>query len=144
MIEKYFKDYTNKYHNMKQALKRYIEAKEDLYHLTGVKIDDMPKGNGKALGFDDLLINIEKLNNDYITKFKKYEEEKEKCKQDINKLDDPISRAIIEYTYLNFEDNKTISISLKKYHSKDYSLGYIKRLKSKAIEQFEKIVTKSN
>ena len=144
MIEKYFKDYTDKYHDMKKALKRYIDAKQDFYSLTGVKIDDMPKGNGKAMGFDDLLINIEHLNNDYIIKYKKYEEERTRCKQDIDKLDDPISKAIIEYAYLDFEDNKAMSISLKEYHNKDYSLGYIKRLKLRAIEQFTRIVSKSN
>ena len=129
---------------MKKALKRYIDAKTDFYHLTGVKLDDMPKGNGKALGLDDLLINIEQLSNDYISKNKDYEEAKAKCKKDIDKLENPIYRVIIEYAYLNFEDNKTISNSLKEYHNKDYTLGYIKILKSRAASKLEEIITKYN
>lgn len=144
MIEEYFKNYTNQYHEMKKALKRYVDAKTDFYHLTGIKYDDMPKAKGKVLGLDDLMINVEQLNNDYLIEYKKYEEEKEKCKKDINKLEHPIHKAIIEYAYLNFEDNKTMAYSLKEYHNKNYSLGYVKILKTRAVAKFEKIITKYN
>ena len=143
MIEKYFKEYTDKYHAMQKALKLYANAKEDFYHLTGVNIDDMPKGK-VALGFDDLLGNIEELNNEYIRRKEEYEEEKARCKKDIEELDNPIYRAIIEYAYINFESNKQIMESLKEYHNKDYSLGYIKILKSRAIKKFKKLITKNN
>lgn len=144
MIEEYFKECTNKYHEMQKALKRYVNAKENFYNLTGIKLDDMPKGNQKPMGFDDILGNIEELNIEYIKRKEEYEEEKNKCKQDIEKLDNPIYRAIIEYAYINFESNKMIMEALKEYHNKDCSLGYIKILKSRAIDKFRKLITKNN
>lgn len=143
MIEKYFKECTDKYHEMQKALKLYTNAKEDFYHLTGINIDDMPKGK-KPLGFDDLLGNIEQLNNEYIKRKEDYEEEKAKCKKDIEELENPIYRAIIEYAYINFESNKKIMESLKEYHNKECSLGYVRLLKSKAIKKFVKIIKKYN
>lgn len=144
MVEEYFKECTNKYHEMQKALKRYVNAKDDFYHLTSINIDDMPKGNQKPRGLDDLLGNIEELNNEYLKRKEEYEVEKQKCKKDIDRLDNPIYRAIIEYSYINFETNKMIAESLKEYHNKDYSTGYIKLLKSKAIAKFKKIITKYN
>lgn len=144
MIDKYFENCTTKYHEMKKALKRYVNAKEDFYHLTGVNIDDMPKGNNKPLGFDDLLGDIEELNTEYIKRKEEYEEEVNKCKHDIDRLENYIFRAIIEYAYINFEDNKKLAESLNEYHNKDYSLGYIKILKSRAVSKFEKIITEYN
>ena len=129
---------------MKKALKRYLDATQDFYTLTGIKLDDMPKTKGKALGLDDLLANIEQLNLEYIARNKEYQEERNKCKKDIDKLENPIYRTIIEYTYLNFENNKEIAKSLKEYHNKDYTLGYLRILKSKAISKFEKMITKNN
>lgn len=144
MVEEYFEDYTNKYYEMKKALKRYIEAKEDYCHLTGINYDDMPKGKQKPLGLDDLLSNIEQLSNEYIARSKELEEAEEKCRRDINKLKNPIHRAIIEYAYLNFENNKDIAESLKEYHNKSYSLGYIKILKSRAVSKFAELITINN
>lgn len=142
MIEKYFEDYKNKYHEMKRALKTYIDAKSDFYTLTGINYDTMPKGNKKPIGLDDLLVNLEKLSNYYLKLQKEYEEIKERCKRDIDKLENPISRAIMEYAYLNFETNKKISCSLKEFHDRDYTVGYIKTLKAKAKEEFKDIITK--
>ena len=144
MVEEYFEDYTNKYYEMKKALKRYIEAKEDYYHLTGVNIDDMPKGNSKPLGLDDLLGNIEQLSNEYIARSKELEEAEAKCRKDISKLKNPMHRAIIEYAYLNFESNKEIAESLAEYHNKNYSLGYIKILKFRAVNKFIELITDNN
>ena len=67
-VEKYFEEYTTKYHEMKKALKRYLDAKSDFYYLSGTKYDDMPKGNSKSLGLDDLMSNIEELNITYPVK----------------------------------------------------------------------------
>lgn len=144
MVEEYFEDYTNRYYEMKKALKRYIEAKEDYYHLTGINLDDMPKGNQKPLGLDDLLGNIEQLNNEYIARKKELEEAEEKCRRNINKLKNPIYRAIMEYAYLRFESNKDIAESLNEYHNKNYSLGYIKILKSRATSKFIELITNNN
>lgn len=144
MIEEYFEDYTNKYYEMKKALKRYIEAKEDYYHLTGINIDDMPKGNQRPLDLGDLLVNIEQLCSEYKARDKELKEVMDKCERDIGKLKNPIHRAIIEYAYLNFESNKEIAESLKEYHNKNYSLGYIKILKSRAVNKFEELITNNN
>ena len=144
MIEKYFKDYTDKYHEMKKALKEYIDAKQNFYTLTGINYDDMPKAQSKNLGIDDLMVRVETLMERYIEKCNEYELAKEKCKKDIERLDNPIHKAIIEYAYLNFEDNKKLANSLKEYHNKDYSLGYIPILKLRVIEKFEKMIIKYN
>lgn len=146
MVEKYFESYTNKYDAMQDVLKELVDAKQSFYSLTGIDYDDMPKGNKKPLGFDDLLGNIENLEKEYITRKREYEEEKEKYKKDIDGLEElsKIHKTIIKYAYLDFESNKTITDSLKKYHNKDYSLGYVKILKSNATNKFRKLITKYN
>lgn len=140
MIEKYFSEYTRLYHDMKKALKRYVDAQSDFYTLTGIRYDDMPKAKGKSLGFDDLMIKIEELYNVYLELYENSEKEREKCLNDINKLSNPIHRVIIEYAYLNFESNKEIALSLQEYHNKSYSLSYISEIKTTAIREFEKII----
>lgn len=140
MINDYFKEYTKSYHNMKRALKKYIDAKSDFHNLTGVKYDDMPKAKGKSLGFDDIMIRIEELYDKYILELKKYDDLRDKCINDINKLDNPIHRAILEYFYLDFECIKEVAYSLKEFHDKDYSLAYIRELKSNAVSLFEQNV----
>lgn len=141
MIEKYFEEYTKKYHKMKRALKRYVDAKSDFYSLTGIRYDDMPKAKGKSLGFDDLMANIEGLYKNYLLESEKCEKERDKCLIDIDKLEKPIHRVIIEYVYLDFEtNNKRLAMLLNKYYKKDYSLGYISELKAAAEENFRKIL----
>jgi len=140
LIENYFNKYVERYHKMKRALKRYVDAKLDFYTLTGTNYDDV-KVKGVTLGFDDLIGNIEDLYNTYLDLSKKCEEERNKCLIDIDKLEKPIHRAIIEYIYLDFEtNNKRLTMLLKKYYKKDYSLGYISELKSVAEENFRKIL----
>lgn len=146
MIEEYFKSYIDKHDLMQEALKELVDAKQSFYSLTGISYDDMPKGNKKPLGLDDLLGNIEHLEEEYIARKREYEEEKEKYKKEIDGLEElsKIHKAIIKYAYLDFESNKTITDSLKKYHNKDYSLGYVKILKSNATNKFRKLITKYN
>ena len=100
----------------------------------------MPKAQGRVLGLDDLMIQIEELHNDYIEKYENCEIERKKCLEDINKLENKISRVIIECTYLNFESDKEILFSLKEFFNKEYSLSHIKRLKKKAIKEFIEII----
>ncbi len=140
MIEKYFDEYTRLYHDMKKALKRYTDAKFDFYTLTGAKYDDVSKARGKSLGFDDLMAQIEDLYSVYLKSYDDYEEERKRCLNDINKIDNPIYRIIIEYAYLDFESNKEIALSLQEYHNKNYSLGYVAELKAAAIKEFTKIL----
>lgn len=140
MIDKYFKEYVNKYYKMKKALKRYIDSKLDFYNLTGINYDDMPKAKGKSLGFDDLMGNIEELFNKYLALNEEYEVEREKCQLDIDELKNPIHKFIIEYAYLDFENDKKILKSLKEFNNLEYSYSHMRRLKSQAIKEFEKMI----
>lgn len=142
MIDTYFMDYERKYHNMKKALKRFIDAKSDFYSLSGVKYDDMPKAHGKSLGFDDLMVNIEELCNKYLDSKHEYLLEKDKCQMVINKLENPVYKVIIEYAYIDFENDKKLAASLKEFHNLDYSYSHLRKLKSQAIKEFEKVIQK--
>lgn len=146
MIEKYFEKYVEKYKSMQSALKRLIDAKQDLYNITGIKYDDMPKGSKRPTGLEVLLANIDSLEEEYIKEKSKYEESKDEYKKQIDGLNElqSIHKIIIQYAYLDFESNKMIMDSLKKYHNKDYSLGYIKILKSQANNKLKKLITKYN
>lgn len=146
MIKMYFEKYVEKYESMQEALKELIDAKQDLYTLTGIKYDDMPKGNKKPLGLEDLLSHVEGLEEYYAEQKSIYENTKEKYKKEIDGLNElqNIHKIIIKYAYLDFESNKMIMDSLKKYHNKDYSLGYIKILKSQANNKLKKLITKYN
>lgn len=140
MLEKYFENYTNKYHDMKRAFKRYLDLKSDFYDITGTKYDDMPKEKGKILGIDDLMQNIEEQYNIYLTNKISYIEERDKCQQDINKLEFETYRIIIEYAYLDFDCDKKILYNLKRHHKLDYSYGYFRKIKRNAIKEFEKVL----
>lgn len=144
MLETYFENYREKYRQMKKALKEFIDAKADFYTLTGMNYDAMPKSKKIPSGFDKLLASIETLEEDYFLKKEDLEKEKEKCKKDIEKINNTLYADIVEYVFLNFEDNKTLAESLKRYHNKDFSLGYVKILKIKAINKFKKVITKYN
>ena len=140
MIDSYFKEYTKRYHEMKRTLKKYIDAKSDFYSLTGIRYDDMPKAKGKSLGFDDLMAGIEELYNTYIVSSEYCEEEKKKCQADIDKLDNPIHKIIIEYSFLDFERNKNILSLLKEFHGLEYSYSHLMKLKAQAISKFKEII----
>lgn len=139
-IEEYFNDYKEKYHEMKKALKRYIDAKSGFYYLTGVKYDDMPKANGKSLGLDDLISNIEELHNKYLDLVKECNEERKKCQVNIDKIKNHVSRLIIEYAYLDLDKDKKIISSLKEFHNIEYSCSHFRKLKSDAIKEFEELI----
>lgn len=140
MIDNYFMEYEKKYHNMKKALKQFIDAKSDFYSLSCVKYDDMPKAQGKRLGFDDLMSNIEELCNKYLELKHEYFLEKDKCQKLINKMENPIYKVIIEYSFIDFENDKKLGASLKEYHNLDYSYSHLRKLKSNAIKEFEKLI----
>ena len=141
-IEEYFEEYETKYHEMKKALKRYIDAKSDFYHLTGIKYNDMPKANGKSLGLDDLISKIDELNCTYISLVKECEEERKKCQLDIDKIKNHVYRLILEYAFLDLDKDKKIIRSLKEFHNIDYSCSHFRKLKSDAIKEFEVIIHK--
>lgn len=139
-IQEYFEEYTAKYHEMKKALKRYLDAKSDFYYLSGTKYDDMPKGNSKSLGFDDIMSNIEELNITYIQLKKECIEERGKCQADIDKINNHIHRLILEYVFLDLDKDKKVITTLKEFHNMDYSYSHFRRLKSEAVKEFLKII----
>lgn len=140
-INKFFEDINDKKREMEKALKKYVDATEDFYTLTGVKYTEMPKSKGNALGFDDLLANIEELHEEYLDLRKEYKSLYNCCMKYINKLDNIIHRLIIEYTYINLDDDKKILSTLSNFHNINYSYGHFRNVKSKAIKEFKKIVT---
>ena len=139
-IQEYFEEYTTKYHEMKKALKRYLDAKSDFYYLSGTKYDDMPKGNSKSLGFDDIMSNIEDLNITYIQLKKECIEEREKCQVDIDKIKNHIYRLILEYVFLDLDKDKKVITTLKEFHNMDYSYSHFRKLKSEAVKNFQEII----
>lgn len=141
MIEKYFKDYVSKYHKMKMALKRYNEAKEDFYSLSGVDYDKVNVMGGKPNEFADIMHKIDLLLKDYKEKLEDYEIEKSKCLSDIEQLKNPIYQAVLEYKYLDFNEEYKISDNLKKYNGKDYAPGSVYNLVAKAQKELLKIIS---
>lgn len=139
-IERFFKKIQDKKTDMQKALKRYVEAVEDFYTITGVKYTDMPKAKGEALGFDELMINIEDLFDKYVELRNEYKDLYNGCMVHINKLENRTYRLIIEYAYINEEDDKRLLVSLKDYHDIEYSDSHLRKLKSKAVKEFRKII----
>lgn len=141
-IENYFLEYTNTFHEMRKALKRYLEALDDYCHLTGQSKEEFytSKTNSKCRGIDDLLINLETLQEEYLRLSENHKILRKKRKQDIDKLENPIHRLILEYAYLDFNENKMILNTLKEYHNEVYSLSHFKRLKAQAIKSFEELI----
>lgn len=145
MIEKYFKKIVDYKYNMQKAFKRYIEAQDDFYIITGIKYTTMPKSEGKPLGFDDLMVHIEDLYNEYIKCKNKYDKEYKIIIKDINKLDNQLYRLIIEYTYIDRKidkkpDKETLK-ELQDYHKIDISYPYFRKIKSNAKSDFLNIIS---
>lgn len=139
-IDIYFLEYVETFHEMKKALKRYLEAKDDIYYITGGKIDETPKAFGNGLSIDDLLINIEDLKEEYKKLTEDYETLRNIHKIKISELNNPIHKIILEYCYLDMNDDKKVLKSIREYHNKDYSESHFRRLKSQAVKEFEKLI----
>lgn len=140
MIESYFKNYTDKYHKMKMAFKRYTDAKEDFYSLSGISYDKLNVMGGKPNEFADIMHKIDLLLNDYKEKLNDYEEEKSKCLKDIEQIKNPIYQAVLEYKYLDFDDDYKILENLKKYNGKEYYISSIYNLVVKAQKELISII----
>lgn len=141
-INEYFKEYDNKYFEMKDKLIEIKEARSNFYNLTGSKFSDIPKSGFSTADFADQISRINDLIEDYKKKEKNYIAERDKCLVDINKLKKPMDKTIIKLAFLEKKKNKSISSILNKIYNLDYSTDYIKNLKGKAIHNFEQIVTK--
>lgn len=140
IIKKFFKEANDKKIEMQKALKKYVEATEDFYTLTGVQYSSMPKAKGKVLGFDDLMANIEALYNTYLEKKKDYDKECESCMNEINKLDNQVYRLIIEYSFIDDKKDKDIIGALLEFHNMDYSYSHFRKLKGQATKEFKSII----
>lgn len=139
-IKEFFEYIKDNKRDMGKALRKYVEATENFYTITGIKYTDMPKSKGKALGFDDLMANIEELFHEYLTLREQHKEIYEFYLSYINKLSNKTHRLIIEYSYINEDDDKQLAITLKEYHNLDYTNDYVRRLKSKAKKEFELLI----
>lgn len=144
-IVQYFGTYNSLVENMQIALKLWVDAKEDFYYITGIQIDDMPKAKAEAKrrGLDSLMENIETLGEKYINLKLSCEDERKRCKRDIDKLESKLYRLIIEYAFLDMDKDKKILNTLKTYHNMDISYGYFRNSKSKAIKEFETLISTS-
>lgn len=138
-IYEYFKDYKIKYFKMKDKLIELKEAQRDFYSLTGTKFTDIPK-SGTSFGFDEQLIKIEKIKNDYLNKEHECAIARKKCVEDLDKIENPKYRTILTLAFLEQKNNKSISIILDKTYKLDYSIDYVKQLKNKAIKCFERLI----
>ncbi len=144
MIKKYFENVVTIKIDMQNALRKWVDANEDFYTLTGIKLSDMPKG-GVPLGYTDLLINIETLYSEYLKLKEEYEKEYSKCKINLYKLNNRVHRLIIEYTFIDREidrksDKETLK-TLNKYHNIELSYAYFRKMKLIAKKEFEKVLT---
>lgn len=140
-INEYFKEYDNKYFQMKDKLVELKEAEFNFYNLTGFKFSDYPKNHSvKGFDFSDQIERIESLIDEYKDLEKKYLDERKKSIEDVNKISKPLYRTIIILAFIEKKKNKTISNILNKTYKLDYSMEYIKNIKTKAINAFQNVI----
>lgn len=141
MVEEHFKKVKELYHEMQKAYKKYVDLQDSFYEISGgMKWNDMPREKGRALGLDDMMENIETQYNYYLQCKDRYTKERQRVQCDINKLSDAIHKLIIEYAFIDADDDKVILKNLKKYHRIDYSYSYFRKIKQIAIDEFEKVL----
>lgn len=139
-IYDYFKEYNNKYFKMKDKLVECNEARKNYINLSGLNPSDVPKNKtNKNFDFGDQLARIEKLTLDYKKLESDYLEEREKCINAINKIHNPKYITILKLFFIEKKNLKSMSVILNKTYKLNYTIDYIKNLKSKAIKEFEKI-----
>lgn len=144
MIDNFFKEVVNAKIEMQKTLKRYVEATDSFYTITSIKYSDMPKAKGKALGFADLMANIEELYAKYLELEKEFDIKYQECMKYVGKLDNQVYRLIIEYTYIDRKidkksDKETLKV-LQDFHNIDISYSYFRIVKSNAKKEFRKII----
>lgn len=139
-IYDYFDEYNNKYYKMKDKLVELREAERNYISLTGTKPSESPKTTtNKNFDFSDQLARIEKLILDYKKLEKDYLIEREKCISAINKVNNPKYRTILKLFFVEKKNLKALSIVLNKTYKLDYTIDYLKNLKTKSIKEFEKV-----
>lgn len=139
-IYDYFEDYNDKFYKMKDKLVELQEMRKNFVSLTGTKFNDMPNiKTNKNFDFGDQLVRIEKAISDYKKIESEYLEEREKCINAINKVTNPKYRTILKLFFIEKKNLKSLSIILNKNYKLEYSVDYIKKLKTKSIKEFEKV-----
>ena len=141
-------EYFNKINLLKikknEKLREYIESMILLNNTYDSNLNGLPKAKGKTVGLDDLLLGKEKLSNEYEMLEKKYKEERIKIINEINSLNNSVYSLIIIYFFLDYHNDKDVLYALSKYHNINYSESYFRKLKSKAIKEFTKMIKKGN
>lgn len=141
-IDEYFKKINLLKIKKNEKLREYIESMMVLNNTFGSNLNGLPKAKGKTVGLDDLLLGKEKLSNEYETLEKKYKEERIKIISEINNLNNSVYSLIIIYFFLDYHNDKDVIYALSKYHNINYSESYFRKLKSKAIKEFTKMIQK--
>lgn len=139
-LKDFFKPINDKKVDVAIALKKYIEAIKNFYRITGLKYSDTPKSKGQQLGFDDLMINIEDLHEQYLELRNEYKILYNFYLSCIKKVNSKSCQLIIEYAFLNNESDKQLSETLKEYHKIEYSDTYIRKIKLKASNEMLKVI----
>lgn len=139
-IHDYFKGYNDKYFDMKDKFIELKEAQRDFYSLSGTKFTDMPKTRGNTkFEYEDQIMRIDKLREEYNKLEKEYLMLKNKHREEINKIKNSKYRTIMTLSFLEKKNLKAISIILNKNYNLDYSVEYLRKLKSKAVKEFEEV-----
>lgn len=139
-IYEHFKDYNDKFYDMKDKMIAIKEAEKNFITLTGSRPNDMPKTNkNNNFDFSDQLARIEKM----ITSYKKIEKDylklREKHLKEISNVTKAKYRTILKLFFIEGKSLKTSTSILNKTYKLDYTIDYVKNLKSKAIKEFEKV-----
>jgi len=139
-IYDYFKEYNDAYYNMKDKLIELKEAEKNFISLTGTKPSEYPRNTSNGnFGFADQLARIEKIIVDYKKLEKDYLKERDKCVTAINKVNKHKHRTILMLFFIERKNIKEISNVLSRTYKLYYTIDYIKKLKSIAIREFEKV-----
>lgn len=140
-IHEYFKEYNDKYFEMKDKFIELKEAQRDFYSLSGTKFTDMPKMKRNSnFEYEDQIMRIDKLREDYNKLEKEYLVLKNHHREEINKMKNSKHRTIMTLSFLEKKNLKNIAIILNKNYGLDYSIEYLRKLKSKAVKEFEEVI----
>lgn len=140
-IYEHFKYYNKKYYELKDKLVDLKEAEKNFLTLTGNKISDVPKiTSNKNFDFGDQLSRIESLNCSYKKIEKEYLEMREQHAHEIAQIENAKYKTILKLFFLENKNIKSVSVILNKIYKLDYSLDYIRKIKTQAVKEFEKVI----
>ncbi len=125
----------------KDELKQYIKLEKELKQLEEMlekleneihspkitRLSDMPKG-GKPVDIEDKIIKLIELRDIYNDKWDKLIDERKRIEQAIEKLQDPIQRALMRYKYIDGLTWEEVCVKLS------YSWRQTHRMHSRALQ----------